>query len=392
MATKKDYINLIRWSCILDSFIDHYFIRSIVLYLLSKGVIPWVAVSIPIVLEFAKLISRGFSPIVKLAIKVDYKKYHIFHLITFLLLGVVISQCNNVYTIYLFTIISGFLSGIKYSSITKLDTSNKEFESYCFIEEERAQVIGGVLGLVISQYIYDYNKTLYILGFFALIIIGTFLSLFLKNIKVNDVMEQIDHGKELSKAEKKNTILVTILFGILVGFWCVSWGAFEELSPLITKKVGYFNAIYTALETLLLFAISGRILDKIKKNGKLLLTETIIAIIDTACFLLSAIMLSWQGILIAYIITAFTGTLADPVWGSIISAYSVNDRKKYVIVNRVYFIVRGIFSLITWFVCRQCVIHGLESFRVLGFSLLFLILIMYVIANYYNKKIFKKTI
>ena len=179
MATKKDYINLIRWSCILDSFIDHYFIRSIVLYLLSKGVIPWVAVSIPIVLEFAKLISRGFSPIVKLAIKVDYKKYHIFHLITFLLLGVVISQCNNVYTIYLFTIISGFLSGIKYSSITKLDTSNKEFESYCFIEEERAQVIGGVLGLVISQYIYDYNKTLYILGFFALIIIGTFLSLFL---------------------------------------------------------------------------------------------------------------------------------------------------------------------------------------------------------------------
>ena len=129
-----------------------------------------------------------------------------------------------------------------------------------------------------------------------------------------------------------------------------------------------------------------------KNNGKLLFTETIIAIIDTACFILSATMLSWQGILIAYIITAFTGTLADPIWGSIISEYSMNDRKKYLIVNKVYFIVRGIFYLITWFVCRQCIIYGLESFRILGFVLLFLILIMYIIANCYNKKIFEKTI
>ena len=79
MATKKDYINLIRWSCIIDSFNNHYFIRIIVLYLLAQNVTPWIAVSIPIVLEFARLISRGFKPIVKLALKVDYKKYHIFH-------------------------------------------------------------------------------------------------------------------------------------------------------------------------------------------------------------------------------------------------------------------------------------------------------------------------
>lgn len=207
------------------------------MYLLSTGVVTWVSVSIPIVLESAKLISRGLSPIIKFAINVNYKKYHIFHLIAFLLLGIIISQCSSVYTIHLFTIISGILSAIKYTSITKLDTSNKEFESYCFIEQESAQVIGGVLGLVISQYIYDYNKTIYILGFLVLVIIGT----------------------------------------------------------------------------ILLFIISGKLLHKIKKNGKLLLTETIIAIIDTACFILSAIMLSWQGILIAYIITAFIGTLADPI-------------------------------------------------------------------------------
>ena len=95
MATKKDYINLIRWSCIVDSFNSHYFIRIIVLYLLAQNVTPWVAVSIPIVLEFARLISRGFNPIVKFALKVDYKKYHIFHLLVFLILCIIISHCRS---------------------------------------------------------------------------------------------------------------------------------------------------------------------------------------------------------------------------------------------------------------------------------------------------------
>lgn len=71
---KKDYINLIRWSCVIDSFTSNYFIRVIVLYLLAHNITPWVAVSIPIVLEFARLISRGIEPIVKFALRVDYKK------------------------------------------------------------------------------------------------------------------------------------------------------------------------------------------------------------------------------------------------------------------------------------------------------------------------------
>ena len=82
MATKKDYINLIRWSCIIDSLNNHYFIRIIVLYLLSQNVTPWVAVSIPIVLEFARLLSRGIKPLAKFALKVDYKKYISFNSIS----------------------------------------------------------------------------------------------------------------------------------------------------------------------------------------------------------------------------------------------------------------------------------------------------------------------
>lgn len=392
MVTKKDYINLIRWSCILDSFIEHYFLRSIVLYLLSKGVTPWIAVSIPIILEFAKLVSRGFKPIARLSLSLNYKKYHIFHLIAFLSLGIIISQCRSVYTIYLFTIISGILTGIKHSTITKLNTTNKEFESYCFIEEERSQVIGGVLGLIISQYIYDYNMKLYIIGYFILIIIGTILSLFLKEVKIDDNMQKIESKLALNKIEKKNIIISTTLFGIIVGLWCIAWGALEEMSPLITNKIGYLNAIYTALETILLFIISGKILDKIKQKRKLLLTETLIAIIDILCFILSSVLLSWKGLLIAYIITSFTGTLGDPVWGSIVSAYSQNDRRKYLLVNRVYFIVRSIFGVITWYVCKICIVNGLESFKLLGVIVLVLVIITYFIANNYNKKIFKKSI
>lgn len=205
-------------------------------------------------------------------------------------------------------------------------------------------------------------------------------------------MESIDSLETLDEKEKNNAILVTILFGMLAGLWCISWGAFEELLPLTTNKVGYLNAIYTLLEAMLLFIISGKVLNKIKENGKLMLSETIIALIDTISFLISSIMMSWQGILIAYIITSFSSTLGDPIWGSIISEYSSNNRKKYLVVNRTYFIVRSIFYFITWLVCRECVIKGTWTFKYLYMIICILIIITYVIVNKANKKVFNKTI
>ena len=392
MATKKDYLNLIRWSCIIDSFTTHYFIRIIVIYLLSQNVTPWIAVSIPIVLEFARLISRGFKPIVQFALRVDYKKYHIFHLIAFSCLGIIISQCRSLYTIYIFTLISGTLTGIKYSSITKMNTQNKEFEPYCFIEEERSQVIGGTLGLLISQFIYDTNPELYIIGFMVLIVIGTLLSMLLKNIPPEDVMEPNDDRKKLDSKSRNNTILVTSLFAILAGLWCMGLGGFEELAPLISDKIGYLESIYTILEATLLFIISGSLIKKIKDKKKLLFSETIIACSDILCLLISSLTLSWKGLLIAYILTGITSTLGDPIWGSIMSAYSTNDRKKWVLVNRVYFIIRALFTILTWLVCRECVIRGVESFRYLALILLCLIILIYIISNKINKKVFGESI
>lgn len=392
MVTKKNYINLIRWSCIIDSFNTHYFIRIIVLYLLSQNVTPWIAVSIPIVLEFARLISRGFTPIMKFALKVDYKMYHIFHLIAFLALSLIISQCRSAYTIYLFTLISGVLSGIKYSTITKMNTQNKEYEPYCFIEEERSQVIGGTLGLIVSQFIYDISPKIYLLGYLILAIVGVIFSSLLKRIPVEDSMEPINENKKLDKKQKKETILVTSLFGILAGLWCMGASGFEELAPLISDKVGYLNAIYTILEIVLLCIISGSVIKKIKTKKKLLFAETIIACIDVICLLIASITLSWKGLMIAYILLAFTSTMGDPIWGSIMSAYSTNDRRKWVLVNRVYFIIRAIIQIITWFICRECVIRGVESFRYLSLILIGLIIITYLIANKVNKKVFGSSI
>lgn len=392
MATKKKYINLIRWSCILDSFNNHYFIRIIVIYLLSQNVEPWVAVSIPIVLEFARLISRGFKPIVKFALKVDYKKYHIFHLISFLCLGIIISQCKNVYIIYLLTFISGTLSGIKYSTITKMNTQNKRYEPYCFIEEERSQVIGGTLGLLVSQFIYDINPKIYLLGYIVLIVLGVLFSSLLKNIPNEDIMKPIDEKIVLDKKNRNNTVIVTILFAVIAGFWCMASGGFNELAPLISKKVGYLESIYTGLELILLFIISGSVIKNIRAKKKLLFTETIIACSDIICLLIASLTLSWKGLLIAYILTGITSTLGDPLWGSIMSEYSTDDRTKYVLVNRVYFIVRAIFSVLTWWICRECVIKGVESFRYLSIILLILIVLVYIIANKVNKKVFGNSI
>ena len=63
-----------------------------------------------------------------------------------------------------------------------MNTQNKEYEPYCFIEEERAQVIGGTLGLLVSQFLYDINPNIYLLGFVVLIVIilGIDLILFYK--------------------------------------------------------------------------------------------------------------------------------------------------------------------------------------------------------------------
>ena len=84
--------------------------------------------------------------------------------------------------------------------------------------------------------------------------------------------------------------------------------------------------------------------------------------------------------------------MGDPIWGSIMSAYSTNNREKWVLVNRVYFVIRAIFTILTWLICRECVIKGVGSFKYLSIVLIVLIIITYIIANKINKRVFGNSI
>ena len=205
-------------------------------------------------------------------------------------------------------------------------------------------------------------------------------------------MLPLDNERELSKKEKNNLVLITTLFGILAGLWCMGLSGFAELSPIISNKIGYLESIYTILEIILLCIISGSIIQKIQKKKKLLLFETIVACIDVFCLFIAAVTLSWKGLAVAYIITAFTSTIGDPLWGSIMSAYSNGEREKWVLINKVYFIVRTIFTLISWYVCRECVIKGVETFKYLSIILIILMIVIYIISNKINKRIFGNSI
>lgn len=69
------------------------------------------------------------------------------------------------------------------------------------------------------------------LGYVVLIVVGTVLSMLLKRISNEDVMEQISEDKVLDKKSKNETIIVTSLFAILVGFWCIGWRGFPTNFP-----------------------------------------------------------------------------------------------------------------------------------------------------------------
>ena len=205
-------------------------------------------------------------------------------------------------------------------------------------------------------------------------------------------MEPINNDKPLSKNEKKNIFIITILYGIEVGAWCMGLSAFNELIPLISTKVGYLNAIYTIVEIIALFVINAKIINWFKNSGKLLFWETICAICDVGYLLIVAIVPNEISIAIVMFLCGISATIGDPVWGALISSYSENDRRKYALINNIYFIVRAISSLTSIFVCRCFVIKGIESFKYLAIGLLIFIVIMYLIANKVNKKTFGRSI
>lgn len=164
------------------------------------------------------------------------------------------------------------------------------------------------------------------------------------------------------------------------------------IAPLVTDKVGYLESVYTIVETILLFVISSSFLRKIKDSKNLICANVVVALGDILSLFVISIFLNWQGLVVGYALSGIVSSLGDPLWGSIMSAYSDNDRNKWVVINKVYFIGRAIMEGVTLLVCHFFVIRGLYSFKYLAFILLGLLIILYFVITKLNKKLLNKSI
>ena len=396
MYKLKDYIKLIRYTCIIDNIMYFYFIRIIVLVLLNNNVVTWCAVSIPLVLELTRLLSRTITKSLEFSIRVNFKKYHLFYIIAFSIISIIITTLSNIYLIYILSLLLGFITGIRRSSVLNFNTSNYDYESYLFMEEERSQVIGGTIGLILSQTLFDINYILHSfklllsllhLFYIVIILLELITSKYTKNIIIsNDIKEY----KIINNSDKKNIKLLTILFGILASIWYIGTYSFEELAPLISNKIGYLNAMYTMLEFILLFIITNKFIDKIKKKNRLILSITCVALIDLIALFISSSMKNINGLIISYIISSIVSTLGEPLYESILSYYSNNDKNKYILVNKIFYGIRSIFTILSFILCRYIVINNIDYFKYLGVILSVIIFIVYLILDKLNKKILHK--
>ena len=375
MYKLKDYIKLIRYTCIIDNIMYFYFIRIIVLILLNKNIVNWISVSIPIVLELSRLLSRTINKVLDFSIKINFKKYHLIYIISFSIISIIITLSNNIILIYLLTFILGLLTGIRRSSVLNFNTSNNNYESKLFMEEERSQVIGASIGLILSQLLYDINYIYYILFYLIIILFSILINKYTKNIIISYNYEK--------KEEKIDKILIkkVILFGILSSLWYIAIYSYEELAPLVSNKIGYLNSLYTILEFILLFIITGNFIDKLIKNNKLILSLTIISLIDITSLLISSLLLNVYGLVIAYILSSIVSTLGEPIYESIISMYSNNNKNKYILVNKIVYLIRTIFTIISFIICKYIITNNIIYFRYLGIVLIFLVIIISIILR-----------
>ncbi len=375
MYKLKDYIKLIRYTCIIDNIMYFYFIRIIVLILLNKNIVNWISVSIPIVLELSRLLSRTINKVLDFSIKINFKKYHLIYIISFSIISIIITLSNNIILIYLLTFILGLLTGIRRSSVLNFNTSNNNYESKLFMEEERSQVIGASIGLILSQLLYDINYIYYILFYLIIILFSILINKYTKNIIIS-----YNYAKTEGKIDK---ILIkkVILFGILSSLWYIAIYSYEELAPLVSNKIGYLNSLYTILEFILLFIITGNFIDKLIKNNKLILSLTIISLIDITSLLIASLLLNVYGLIIAYILSSIVSTLGEPIYESIISMYSNNNKNKYILVNKIVYLIRTIFTIISFIICKYIITNNIIYFRYLGIVLIFLVIIISIILR-----------
>lgn len=387
---KKNYLSIIRGTCFIYSFNLQYFLRIVVVYLLAVGVEPWVAVSIPLVFEFARSGIESFKPFMKLSVKVNFKYCNIVHIIIFLALAFAITQCRTVWSIYPIVIVMGIVTGIKYGACLKLYTQNKKLESVCLVCDERSFALGSIFGLLVSQIVYDINPMFYIIGFAALLVVEVLITIFFKQAPKEDIMTE--ETGTLTKRERNDVLKTTIPFAIFVGTCWVALFAFDELAPLLSDKIGYLGTFRFLVTILVTLIVTGKVLKKIKENGKLMLTQLGLMVISVVGIAISAITQNWVGLLVSFSLMGICYAIGDPLRCSMMSVLSQDNRNKWVLMSSTYYKIKTLFIGIAWLAARECVIAGIGAFVWLAIGVFVLSIVFFIISNAVNKKVLHTTI
>jgi len=395
--TKKDYLSTIRRSVVMDNFLYFFLFSLISVYLLSQGVTPWVAVSIPLVLRIARLITSSSSLCLKISLKISYKKIYMWFIFLQTTLGVLLLNMRSPFTIIPITILCGIINGVCKMSVTALNTQNPRFESHCLITWERSIVIGSLLGSLFGQLVFDIGYVPYLIIFIAIGIFSLTFNISMKDIRVaNNTASDTDANAafdtKLSPYEKRKIFVCSSIYAIFISMWTMADGIWSEIAPLISSRLGYANALLQGVELLTLIFFSGKMLAKLKSSHNLVLVAFIFAFIDCLCVFMMCKFRTELCLFIIYGISGVGTALGDPIWASIVSSMSQNNRAKYVKIMHLYYLYSTGFALLSIVLCSVFVSYAIDSMKYYAFVLLVIIVFVYIIFELLCKKYYKRSI
>lgn len=388
-----NYLNIIKKTSFMGNFTAQYLSRIIIVYLLAQGVTNWVAVSIPIVIELGRSLTRIIPWTAKIPVKVDYKSCYFLYAILFTVFSLAMAMCTTVYTIWLFALLIGLAFGIWSISLNVLDTSTSKYQSDCLFEDEKYHLLGATAGFLISQIIYDISPSLYIVGFVVVALFNTIVCMNISNVKeLHDEMKPYDENVKIDGGVKRELFVTTFFFGVLVGLMSIVSNCLDAILPLVTNQVGFVKAIYTIMALVFIMILSGKVVENIRKKGKLLLSQTLISLIYAGLLIVAGLFPNIMILIILFAVYGMVTPLANPIWGSLISAYSRDNRGYYLYINRVYFLIRIFVLISALIIVKLAVTSGLSMFAVVGAICMALIIIMHIMANNYAKRKFGHSI
>lgn len=395
---KRDYLSTIRRTVFMDNFFYFFLFSLIAVYLLSKGVEPWVAVSIPLVIRIARLFTSSSKWCLKLSLSISHKRVYLVFMAVMTGLGLLLLFMRTAVGVILVTSLCGVMHGIMKTSSVSLATQNPNYESHCLITYGRAQVLGSLLGSLFGQFIFDIGETWYIVLYVIIGIFSVAFNVSMREIQMTSKPKDKNNTEssvvdvKLSPSDKKKIFTCSSIFASFISMWAMAEGVMGEVAPLVSSRLGFANALLYCVALITLFLITGRMLAKIKASHNLLLVEFILAFVGCLCTFALCVFKTEYCLFIIYGIAGIGTALGDPIWASIISSMAQNSRVKYVKIMHLYYLYSMFYVVLSVIVCSLIVKYNIDYMKYVAFTLLIAVTALYVIFELFAKKYYKRSI